>query len=79
MWFWVSLKVLIANLGKSHFLTGPYQRRSLKIRDSVITSSSSEGLLGVLIDSELTFRDHITKRCSKANQTFNSKYTTLQK
>ena len=33
-----------------------------------MTSSSSEELLGVLIDSELTFHDHITRLCSKANQ-----------
>ena len=59
---------LIAKSGKSHFLTSPYERRSLKINDSVITSSSSEELLGVLIDNELTFHDHLTRLCSKVNQ-----------
>ena len=39
----------------------------VKIHDSIIMSRSSE-LLGVLIDSELTFHDHITRLCSKANQ-----------
>ena len=47
-------------------------------------SSSSEALLGVLIDSELTFHDHITRLCSKANQKLIalvqvSKYMTLPK
>ena len=57
---------------------------SLKIHDSIITSRSSEELLGVLIDSELTFQDHITRLCSKANQKLSalarvSKCMTLQK
>ena len=65
---WFQQNGILANSGKSHFLTSPYKRRSLKINDSVITSNSSEELLGVLIDSELTFHVHITKFCSKANQ-----------
>ena len=48
------------------------------------TISSSEELLGVLIDSEFTCHDHITRFCSKANQKLSalarvSKYMTLQK
>ena len=50
---WFQQNVLIANSSKSYFLTSPYERRTLKIHDSIITSSSSEELLGVLIDSEL--------------------------
>ena len=34
----------------------------------IANSSYSEELLGVLIDSKLTFHDHITRYCSKANQ-----------
>ena len=75
---------LMANSSKSHILTSPYERRTLKIHDSIITSSSSEELLGVLIDSELTFHAHITRLCSKANQKLStparvSKYMTLPK
>ena len=65
---WFRQNGLIANSGKSHFLINPYERRSLKIHESIITSSSSKELLGVLIDNELTFQDHITRLCSKANQ-----------
>ena len=64
---WFRQNGLTANSGKSHFLINPYERRSLKIHESIITSSSKE-LLGVLIDNELTFQDHITRLCSKANQ-----------
>ena len=39
-----------------------------KIHHSVIMSNSSEELFFVLIDSELTFHDSITKLCSEANQ-----------
>ena len=41
---------------------------SQKIHHSVIMSNSSEELFFVLIDSELTFHDSITKLCSEANQ-----------
>ena len=60
---WFRQNGLLANSGKSHFLTSPYERRSLRINDSVITPSSSEELLGVLIDSELTFHDHMARLC----------------
>ena len=81
---WFRQNGLIANSSKSHFLTSPLERRTRKIHDSIITSSSSEELLGVLIDSELTFHDHITRLCSKANQKLSalarvSKYLTLPK
>ena len=33
---WFRQNGLIANSGKSHFLTSPYERRSLKIHDSII-------------------------------------------
>ena len=54
------------------------------MHDSIITSSSSEELLGDLIDSELTFHDRITKLYSKANQKLSalvrfSKYMNLHK
>ena len=65
---WFRQNGFLVNSGKSHFLSSPYGRRSLKVNDSVMTSSSSEELLGVLIDSELTFHDHITELCPKANQ-----------
>ena len=69
---WFRQNVLTANSGKTHFPTSQYEKRSLKIHDSVITLSSSEELLGVLIDSELTFHDHIIRLCSKANQKFSA-------
>ena len=43
---WFRQNGLIVNSDRSHFLTSSYERRSLKIHDSVITSTSSEELLG---------------------------------
>ena len=65
---WFRQNDIVANSGKSRFLTSPCEKRSLKIHDSIIKLSFSEELLEVLIDSELTFHDHITRLCSKANQ-----------
>ena len=81
---WFQQNGLIANWDKSHFLTSPYEKRSLKIHDSIITSSSSQEHLEVLIESKLTFHDHIKRLCSKGNQKLNalaliSKYMTLPK
>ena len=81
---WFQQNGLIANSGKSLFLTSQYERRSLKIHGPIVTSSSSEEPLGILIDSELTFHDHITTLCFKANQKLSalvrvSKYMTLPK
>ena len=81
---WFRQNGLIANSSKSHILISPYERMTLKIHDSIITSSSSLELLVVLIDSELTFHNHITRLYSKSNQKLSalarvSKYMTLPK
>ena len=75
---------LVANPGKSHFLVSPYEKISLKILGFTIASGPSEELLGITIDSELTFHKHITSLCSKANQKLRvlariAKYMTIDK
>ena len=59
-----------ANPGKCHFLLSPFVDRPMKIIGSTIKASKEEVLLGVRIDSDLTFREHVTSICSKANQNF---------
>ena len=61
---WFKNNGLVANSGKSHFLVSPYEKISLKILGSTIESSPSEELLGITIDSELTFHKHILPLCS---------------
>ena len=81
---WFKNNGLVVNSGKSHFLVSPYEKISLKILGSTIESSPSEELLGITIDSELTFHKHITSLCSKANQKLGAlarkaKYMTIDK
>ena len=81
---WFKKNGLVANSGKSHFLVSPYEKISLKILGSTIESSPSEELLGITIDSELTFHKHITSLCSKAYQKLSAlaritKYMTIDK
>ena len=65
---WFRGNGLIANSSKSHFLISPYETKSIQIQNSCIKASSSEELLGIKIDSNLTFHDHIISLCSKANK-----------
>ena len=65
---WFEHNGLVANSSKSHFLVGPFVNINLRIADSIIQSSSSEELLGITIDSDLSFSDHISSLCAKANQ-----------
>ena len=58
----------MANSSKSHFLISPYETKSIQIQNSCIKASSSEELLGIKINSNLTFHDRITYLCSKANK-----------
>ena len=73
-----------ANPGKFHFLLSPFANRPIKIMGSTIKASKEEVLLGVRIDRNLTFKEHVTIICSKANQNLHaitrvSKYMSLQK
>ena len=58
----------MTNSSKSHFLISPYETKSIQIQNSCIKASSSEELLGIKTDSNLTFHDHIISLCWKANK-----------
>ena len=81
---WFKNNELVANSGKNYFLVSPYGKLSLKILDSTIESSPCEELLGITIDSELTFHKHVISLCSKPNQKLSAlarivKYLTIDK
>ena len=57
-----------ANPGKFNFILSPFVDRPIKILGSTIKASKEDVLLGVKIDSDLTFKEHATSFCSKANQ-----------
>ena len=52
-------------------MVSPYEKISLKILGYTVGSSPSKEVLGITIDSELTFYKHIIL-CSKANQKVNA-------
>ena len=52
----------------NHFLLSPFVDRPIKIMGSTIKASKDEVLFGVRIDSDLTFKKHVTSICSKVNQ-----------
>ena len=59
---------IVINSSKCHFFLSPYKPLTIKIKRSAIESSNSEKLLGVTIDSKLSFDDHITILCRKISQ-----------
>ena len=56
---WFHENGLMANSSKSHFLISPYETKSIQIQNSCIKASSSEELLKIKIDSNVTFHDCI--------------------
>ena len=59
---------LKANPGKCHLLLNPKTPTDVSIGDASIKTSTKETLLGILIDSELNFDQHISSICSKASK-----------
>ena len=59
------------NPGKFNFLLSPFVDRAMEIMGSITKVSKEEvllGLLGVRIDFDLTFKEHVTSICSRANE-----------
>ena len=55
------------NTDKCHFIISSNDSSEIKIGNSLIKNSNCEKLLGVKIDTKLTFDDHIKDMCRKAN------------
>ena len=64
---WLQKYCHIANWGESHFLNSTYDKKSMKMHNTVIMSCSIGERVGVLIDTEFNFHDHVIRLCSKAN------------
>ena len=65
---WLEYNNLKANASKCHFFLSPYQHTLISINGSVIKSSNSEKVLGITIDSDFTFEEHINTLRRKASQ-----------
>ena len=60
------------NTGKSHLLLLGNSRAMVKIDNSYIELEDEQVLLGVTIDSNVTFENHINSICKKASHKLNS-------
>ena len=56
------------NSGKSHILFSGNDNVSANIDNHTIISENKNELLGMILDSKLSFEDHINNLCRKANQ-----------
>ena len=60
------------NTGKSHLLLSGNSRATATIDNSYIELEDEQVLLGITIDSNLTFENHINSICKKASQRLNA-------
>ena len=65
---WFQCNSFKANPLKCHFFFSPYKPVTIKIKKSAIERSNSDKLLGVTIDSKLSFDDHVTILHRKTSQ-----------
>ena len=59
------------NTGKSHLLLSGNSRTTAMVHKSFIELKDEQVLLGITIDSNLTFENHINSICKKASQKLN--------
>jgi len=64
---WFETNRMVANPEKCQLITNKKTNVTLNVGESKISNSSSVKLLGIQIDYQLTFREHINVICNKAN------------
>ena len=69
---WLKENSMKINTDKSHLLMSGDKQNIAKIDEYYIKSENQKELLGVLIDSNLTFVSHINNLCKKASQKLNA-------
>ena len=72
LFLWFKNNHLKANPGKSHILLSSKKPEIVSVDGISIAASSHEKLLGVIIDSELKFENHITELCLKVSKKINA-------
>ena len=60
------------NSGKSHILFSRNDNVGANIDDHIIISEKKNELLGILLDSKPSFKDHINSLCKKSSQKLNA-------
>ena len=69
---WFRINEMKANDDKCHLIVANEENVSLHLIHDVIKSSDSVKLLGVSIDKQLNFNEHVSKLCKKGNQTLHA-------
>ena len=69
---WFMNNKLKDNAGKFHLFLSPYEDPMITVENYVIKSSGGEEFLGVTVDSNLNFKEHILSLCKKANRKHNA-------
>ena len=69
---WFDFNYLKINSGKSHILFSGDDNVSANIDNHTIISENKNELLGIILDSKLSFEDHINNLCKKASQKLNA-------
>ena len=67
-----------ANPGKCHFILSSNIQREICFDNASHASSLSEKLLGITLNSELKFEDHINKNCNILNKKLNALHRILE-
>ena len=67
LFHWFQHNHLKANLGKFYLFLSSKTPTDVSIGDASLKTSTKETLLGILIDSELSFDQHVSFICSKAS------------
>ena len=66
---WFSDNYFKANPDKFHLLISKHSKNlTIKVQNDIVECCSSVKLLGVIIDNELKFDEHVSKLCKKASQ-----------
>ena len=69
---WLNNNYMKVNTGKSHLLLSGNSTATTTIDNSYIESENEQVLLGIRIDSNVTFENHINSICKKASQKLNA-------
>ena len=65
---WFQVNEMKSNKDKCHHLVSNQKNISLELDNETILSSNSVKLLGITIDNNLNFNEHVSKICDKASQ-----------
>ena len=69
---WLNYNYVKVNSDKSHLLVSGNVRATAKIDNNYIESEQEQMLLGIMIDSKLTFENHVNNIYKRASQKLNS-------